>query len=76
MRRWRESSPKMGSARKPDAFLSRDSSLGQWIDASLQAQGCHGFVYGAIEVLRVCDLVGEMMGLEIVPDNLDIVEFG
>ena len=34
-------------------------------------------VDGLVEDVRVGEgLVGEMMGLEIVPDNLDIVEFG
>ena len=32
---------------------------------------------GAVEGVGVSEgLVGEMMGLEIVPDNLDVVEFG
>src|ERR1700682_1050231 len=48
-------------SQRRQASLSRDSSLGQRIDASLPVQGCHGFVDGAIEVLCVGEgLVGEM----------------
>jgi len=57
------------------AMLSRDSSLGQRTVASLLVQGGDSFVDGAIESQCVVEgLVCEMMGLEIVPDHLDIVE--
>ena len=49
----------------------------QRIDGSLPVQGGHGGVDCAVEGVGVSEgLMGQMMRLEIVPDNLDIVEFG
>ena len=57
--------------------LSRDSLVAQRIATSFQVQGCDGLVDGGVERFGIGEcLVGEMMGFEIVPDDLDIVEFG
>src|SRR5215211_756836 len=57
--------------------LSRDSLFDQRIDVSLGVQGGYGGMDGAIQGLGVSKgLVGQMMRFEIVPDNLDVVEFG
>jgi len=57
--------------------LSRDSLIDQRIDGSLLVQGGHGCMDGALEGVGVSEgLMGEMVRLEIVPDNLDVVEFG
>ena len=49
----------------------------QRIDVSLGVQAGYGGVDGAIEVLGLGEgLVGQMMRFEIVPDDLDVVEFG
>ena len=58
-------------------FHGRDSWNDQRIASSLAVQGMHGFMDGAVEGVGVSEgLVGEMMRLEIVPDDLDVVEFG
>ena len=57
--------------------LSRDSLFDQRIGVSLGVQGGYGGVDGAIRSLGVGKgLVGQMMRVEIVPDNLDVVELG
>src|SRR5271166_5895346 len=57
--------------------LSRDSPVDQRIGISLAVQGFDGGVYFAIESFGIGEcLMGQMMRLEIVPDNLDIVELG
>ena len=62
-----------GEARK----LSRDSLNDQRIDGSLPVQGSHGCVDCAVEGVGISEgLMGQMARLEIVPDNLDVVEFG
>jgi hypothetical protein len=56
--------------------LSRDSLNDQRIDGSLLVQGGHGCMDGAVEGVGVSEgLMGQMVRLEIVPDNLDVVEF-
>src|ERR1700690_2725802 len=57
--------------------LSRDSLNDQRIDSSLPVQGSHGCVDCAVEDVGISEgLMGQMACLEIVPDNLDVVEFG
>ena len=57
--------------------LSRDSLNDQRIDSSLQVQGSHGCVDCAVEGVGISEgLMCQMVRLEIVPDNLDVVEFG
>ena len=59
------------------ARLSRDSLNDQRIDSSLPVQGSHGCVDCAVEGVGISEgLMGQMACLEIVPDNLDVVEFG
>ena len=49
----------------------------QRIDGSLPVQGSHGCVDCAVEGVGISEgLMGQMARLEIVPDNLDVVEFG
>ena len=49
----------------------------QRIDSSLQVQGSHGCVDCAVEGVGISEgLMCQMVRLEIVPDNLDVVEFG
>ena len=49
----------------------------QRIDGSLPVQGSHGCVDYAVEGVGISEgLMGQMARLEIVPDNLDVVEFG
>ena len=58
-------------------YLSRDSLNDQRIDSSLPVQGSHGCVDCAVEDVGISEgLMGQMARLEIVPDNLDVVEFG
>ena len=58
-------------------ILSRDSLNDQRIDSSLPVQGSHGCVDCAVEDVGISEgLMGQMARLEIVPDNLDVVEFG
>ena len=58
-------------------MLSRDSFVDQRIDVSLRVQGFHGCVDVPFEGGNIGEgLVGQMMRFEIVPDNLDVVEFG
>ena len=46
-------------------------------DGSLPVQGSHGCVDCAVEGVGISEgLMGQMARLEIVPDNLDVVEFG
>jgi len=57
--------------------LSRDSPVDQRTDVSLLVQGIHRSVDFAVEGFGVSEcLMGEVMGFEIAPDRLDIVEFG
>ncbi len=57
--------------------LSRDFLNDQRIDSSLPVQGSHGCVDCAVEDVGISEgLMGQMARLEIVPDNLDVVEFG
>jgi hypothetical protein len=57
--------------------LSRDSPLDQRIDISLTVQRFGGLVDFAVERFDIGErLMGEMMRLEIVPDDLDVIEFG
>jgi len=57
--------------------LSRDSLNDQRIDSSLPVQGSHGCVDCAVEGVGISEgLMGQMACFEIVPDNLDVVEFG
>jgi len=47
------------------------------MEASLVVQGPYGCMDGAVEGVGVSEcLMGEMVRLEIVPDNLDVVELG
>ena len=56
--------------------LSRDSPVDQRIDTSLAVQGFHRHVDFAVEGFGIgkC-LMGQIMRLEIAPDNLDVIEF-
>ena len=57
--------------------LSRDSRLGQRDDHALTVEIVDGGVDGLVESGDVGEgLVGEVMRLEVVPDHLDVVEFG
>ena len=62
-------------ARGPKCDLSRDSPVDQRIDISLVVQGFDRPVDFAVEGFGVgkC-LMGEIMRLEIAPDDLDVVE--
>src|ERR1700723_1794514 len=60
-----------------DGFLSRDSQFGQRIMGPLAVEICDGVVDGVVERDGVGEgLVGEVMGLEVAPDRLDVIEFG
>ena len=66
---------------KPDDdgvdVLSRDSQFGQRIRGPLAVEICDGVVDGVVERDGVGEgLVGEVMGLEVAPDRLDVIEFG
>src|SRR5437868_206367 len=65
-------------SRKPRSEnLSRDSRLGQRDDHALTVEIVDGGVDGLVESGDVGEgLVGEVMRLEVVPDHLDVVEFG
>ena len=66
--------PKAAYPRRP---LSRNSLNDQRIDSSLPVQGSHGCVDCAVEGVGISEgLMGQMACFEIVPDNLDVVEFG
>src|SRR5271169_13031 len=57
--------------------LSRDSRPGQRIGDALAVEIDNGVMDGLVERGDVCEgLVGEVMGLKIAPDRLDVVEFG
>src|SRR5271166_1539981 len=57
--------------------LSRDSRHGQRIGDALAVEIDDGVMDGLVERSDVCEgLVGEVMGLKIAPDRLDVVEFG
>src|SRR5271166_2465809 len=57
--------------------LSRDSRPGQRIGAALAVEIDDGVMDGLVEGGGVGEgLVGEVMGLEVAPDRLDVVEFG
>ena len=57
--------------------LSRDSLVAHRIAVSLGVQVGDGAVNGLVEDVWVGEgLVGEMMDLEVTPDDLDVVEFG
>ena len=61
----------------PVAELSRDSLAGQQMALSLCVEGSDGGVDGAIERVGIGEgLVSEVVGLEVAPDALDVVEFG
>jgi len=67
----------VGQAIESSGDLSRDSLNDQRIDGSLPVQGSHGCVDCAVEGVGISEgLMGQMARLEIVPDNLDVVEFG
>ncbi len=56
--------------------LSRDSWHGERIGDALAVEIDDGVMDGLVEGGEVCEgLVGEVMGLEIAPDRLDVVEF-
>ena len=58
-------------------YLSRDSCLGQRIDHSLAVQVVDGGMDRLVEGGDVREgLMGEVVRLEIVPDDLDVIEFG
>src|SRR5574340_539950 len=58
-------------------WLSRDSRPGQRIWDALTVEIGDGVMDGLVERIRVDEgLVGEVMGLEITPDRLDVIEFG
>ena len=63
-------------ANLPRAVLSRDSPVDQRIDISLVVQGFHRPVDFAVAGFGIgkC-LMGQIMRLEIAPDNLDVIEF-
>ena len=76
IRLWKE---KRGEVEPMDLSdnLNRDSLNDQRIDGSLPVQGTHGCVDCAVEGVGISEgLMGQMARLEIVPDNLDVVEFG
>ena len=57
------------------AVLSRDSPVDQRIDSSLAVQGFDGRVDFAIKCFGIGEcLMGQMVRLEIAPDNLDVIE--
>src|SRR5580700_774732 len=57
--------------------LSRDSLFDQRIDVSFGVQARYSGVNGLIEIVAVGEgLVSQMMGFEIAPHGLDVVEFG
>jgi hypothetical protein len=57
--------------------LSRDSRLGQRIDHSLLIKVFDGRMDCLVECVDVGEcLMGEVMRLQVVPDDLDIIEFG
>jgi hypothetical protein len=57
--------------------LSRESDVDQRFGAALVVQIVDGGVDGPVEGGGVGEgLVGQMMRLEIVPDNLDVIELG
>src|SRR5271157_4075242 len=59
------------------ATPSRDSRLCQRIGDALAVEIDDGVMDGLVERVGVGEgLVGEVMGLEIAPDRLDVVEFG
>ena len=58
-------------------FHGRDSWLGQRIGDALAVEINDGVMDGLVERVGVGEgLVGEVMGLKIAPDRLDVVEFG
>ena len=63
--------------RRTGYFHGIDSLIDQRIDGSLLVQGRHGCMDGTAESVGVSEgLMGQMVRLEIVPDNLDVVELG
>ena len=59
------------------SVLSRDSPIDQRMETSLLVQGLDGCVDCAIEGDFVGEgVVGQMVRLEIMPDDLDVVELG
>ena len=69
--------PKVGFQGCDAERLRRDSLVDQRIGSSLVVQGFHGCVDGAIEIVVIGEgLVGEMVRLEIAPDERDVVELG
>src|SRR5271166_6438315 len=62
---------------RANCTLSRDSPIDQRMEASLFVQVLHGCVDCAIESDVVGEgVVGQMVRLEIMPDDLDVVELG
>src|SRR5271165_6211474 len=60
-----------------DRLLSRDSRHRQRIWDALAVEIDDGVMDGLVERFDICEgLVGQVMGLEIAPDRLDVVEFG
>ena len=56
--------------------LSRDSRLGQRNEHALAVEIVNGCVDGVVECSDIGEgLMGEVMGLEVVPDHLDVIEF-
>src|SRR5271166_3118613 len=60
-----------------DPRLSRDSWSGQRKRHTLRIQRIHGLVDRLVESVSIGKgLMREMMGLEVMPDDLDVVQFG
>ena len=60
-----------------DRLLSRDSRLGQRIDHSLLIKVIDGCMDRLVERGDIREgLMGEVVRLEIVPNDLNIIEFG
>jgi hypothetical protein len=59
------------------AGLSRDSRLGQRNEHALSVEIVDGFVGGLVERIDIGKgLMGEIIGLEVVPNHFDVIEFG
>ena len=57
--------------------LAENTLFDQRTDVSLGVQGGYSGVNGPVEIVGVGEgLVGQMMGFEIAPDELDVVELG
>ena len=61
----------------PCYFHGRDSWSGQRKRHTLRIQRVHGLVDRLVESVSISKgLMREMMRLEVVPDDLDVVQFG